>query len=256
MRKLQPIGFFDSGSGGISVLAAFRSVMPQEDYLYFGDHANLPYGDKTPEKIRELAVGACDRLARSGIKALVVACNTASTAALDILSERYPFPVLGIEPPLALAAQLPGSGQILVMATPATLASARFQALALPYGRRFIPLPCPGLAERIEAGDPADQAAYLRGLFRPIDREGIAAIALGCTHYPLIRPLIARAFGKAVPILDSYLQSAQTLMAELQKAGLLSGRTAMGQVRLTSSLETETKQRLERFLRQQSGAIS
>lgn len=255
MRKLQPIGFFDSGSGGISVLAAFRSVMPQEDYLYFGDHAHLSYGDKAQEEIRALVISACDKLASQGIKALVVACNTASTAALEALLARYPFPVVGIEPPLALAAQLPGPGKILVMATPATLASARYQTLAAPYGERFVPLPCPHLAGLIEAEDASAQAACLEQLFEPLQRESIDAIILGCTHYPLIRTLITQAFQKPVPVLDGYAQSAEALKAQLKKSGLLNDQGHTGQVRLTSSGGEEAELKLARFLFQYTDAI-
>ncbi len=255
MRKLQPIGFFDSGSGGISVLSAFRIVMPREDYAYFGDHANLPYGNKTSEEIKALTISACDALAARSIKALVVACNTASTAALDDLAGRYPFPVLGIEPPVKEAVKVQGAGSILVMATPATLASRRFLALAAPHGKRLMPLPCPGLAEMIEAEETGAQRDYLTRLFEGLEKDSINAIALGCTHYPLIKTEIAQAFGKPVPLLDGYAQAAEVLQAQLDKAALLNDQAQPGQVRLESSQGPEAQQRLLRFLRRQSGPI-
>ena len=256
MFRNQPIGFFDSGSGGLSVLAAFRQVMPQEDYLYFGDHANLPYGTREPEEIRQLTIKACDRLAEFGIKALVVACNTASTAALEALSVRYRFPVLGIEPPLAEAAERKKMGRILMMATPATLHSERYQSLSAPYQDGFMPLPCPGLAELVEAEDAQGQIALLKELFASIDKITIDAIALGCTHYPLIRPSIASAFDKPVDFVDGYRNAAQRLRAELRKAGLLQIRKAQGHARLTTSGGHETALRLERILDRHSALIA
>lgn len=255
MREFQPIGFFDSGSGGISVLAAFRHVLPQENYLYFGDHAHLPYGEKTPGEIRALTLSACDYLDQQGIKALVVACNTASTAALDLIQARYSFPVMGIEPPLEAAAKLPGAGKILVMGTPATMASDRYNILSAPYGKRFLSLPCPGLAALVESEDRVAQAACLDRLFHPIRRENISGIALGCTHYPLIRGLIAQVFDRPVPILDGYMQAASRTRDQMQKSGLLNQQRKAGKVTLISSLGAETEKRLKRFMAQQSAAI-
>lgn len=248
MQQDHPIGFFDSGSGGISVLKAFQQVMPSEDFLYFGDHQNLPYGDKDPGTIRELTKKACDRLAEQGIKALVVACNTASTATLDELVTRYPFPVLGIEPPLQEASNLPGDGAILVMATPATLRSARFRSLASAYHERFSPFPCPGLAELVEAEDETAQRRYLKMRFAALPDRRIDAIALGCTHYPLIKPLIVKAFGRQVPLIDGYREAALTLQEQLKKAGQLTDRTRVGEVSLSSSGTEEALSRMRRFI--------
>jgi len=247
MRKNLPIGMFDSGSGGISVLKAFRQVLPQENYFYFGDHQNLPYGEKTPEESRALTTSACDAMAEKGLKALVIACNSASTASLPALMGRYPFLVLGIEPPVAQAMALPGTGSLLVMATTATLSSSRFIALAAPFGKRIRPLPCPGLADLVEAEDSAAQKEYLGRLFAPINSSEVDALVLACTHYPLIKDLIAQAFQKAVPLIEGYEQAAHQLAAQLKSAGLLAEPRHRGQVSLNSSGGKELTARLERF---------
>lgn len=255
MRKENPIGVFDSGSGGISVLHSFRRMMPQEDFFYFGDHINMPYGEKSPDEIRALTINACDAMADLGIKALVIACNSASTAALDRLLARYQFPVLGIEPAVAKAAALPGKGLLLVMATTATLASLRFKTLASPFEDRVTPLPCPGLVELIEAEDKSGQDAYLSHLFSSVPKEDVAALVLGCTHYPLIKDKIAQAFQKTVPIIDGYERAAETLLSRLKNARLLNEPGQFGKVIINSSDGPETKARLERFLVDQLSLI-
>ncbi|MDD4081410.1 MAG: glutamate racemase [Eubacteriales bacterium] len=255
MSKNQPIGVFDSGSGGISVLRAFRHVMPQEHYFYFGDHKNLPYGEKSHEEIRTLTISACDAMAAQSLKALVIACNSASTAALDKLRSRYPIPVLGIEPPVAQAAELPGTGSFLVMATTATLASPRFQSLASPFGDRVIPLPCPGLVELIEAEDTAGQKEYLRHLFEAVCIEDVDALVLACTHFPLIKDTITQAFQKPVSIIDGYKRAAESLKALLKIARLINEPGQTGQVSLTTSGDAEIVARLTRFLLARPGFI-
>ncbi|MGI6696889.1 MAG: glutamate racemase [Christensenellales bacterium] len=248
MNKHHPIGFFDSGSGGLSVLAAFRQAMPRENCLYFGDHAHLPYGTKPTEIIRELTIKACDGLAEQGVKALVVACNTVSTAALPLLQKRYPFPVLGVEPALAEATRLCPSGAILVMATPATIASPRFKAISAPHQNHFIPLPCPGLADAVESEDESVQIALLKKLFSSLDKRDICAIVLGCTHYPLIKNAIVHVFNKPVLFVDGYGKLARTLHDTLGTAGLLNEQTEPGKITLSTSGGEETKKRLQRIL--------
>ncbi len=256
MKQDYPIGFFDSGSGGISVLAEFCRIMPHENCVYFGDHAHLPYGEKPAKEIRTLTLKGCDMLADQGIKALVVACNTASTAALSLLQKRYAFPVVGIEPPLAEANLLSNEGKVLVMATPATIKSDRFHILAAPYHGQLIPLPCPGLAEAVEAEDIEMQATLLHMFFHRLDVGQIGSIALGCTHYPLIKNTISHVLNHQVPILDGYTQLAFSMQERLDKAGLLNASREPGRIVLSTSGDNHIKTRLQRVFERQTSITS
>ncbi|MFR3969885.1 MAG: glutamate racemase, partial [Evtepia sp.] len=171
-RQEAPIGVFDSGLGGISVLRACADLLPQEDFLYFGDSANAPYGERSLEEVRALSMAAADRLLKQGVKALVVACNTATSSAIVLLRQTHPeLPIIGIEPAVKPAAQGGSGSAVLVMATPLTIREDKYQKLAASFCdlADVISLPCPGLAERIEQGHFEDETldAYLQDLFRP-----------------------------------------------------------------------------------------
>ena len=154
--KNAPIGFFDSGLGGLSVLRKALEMMPNENYIYYGDSKHAPYGEKTPQEIRSLSFNAIEFLIKKGAKAIVIACNTATSAAAHDLREYYKdIPIIGIEPALKPAIKLHETGSVIVMATKATLTQEKFKNLMDKYGehREVIPLPCPGLVEFIEAGN-------------------------------------------------------------------------------------------------------
>lgn len=153
-QREQPIGVFDSGLGGISVLRACTALLPQEDFLFFGDSANAPYGEKSLAQVRRLTIAAVDRLLAQGVKAVVVACNTATSAAIHLLRQAHPdLPIIGIEPAVKPAALDVGSSSVIVMATPLTIREDKYQKLAAAFCHEanVISLPCPGLAERVEA---------------------------------------------------------------------------------------------------------
>ena len=231
----RPIGVFDSGLGGISVLAVLRQYLPTEDFLYYGDAANAPYGDRPEAEIRALTLAAAARLAGQNIKALVVACNTATSAAAEVLRQRYDFPVIGMEPALKPAAQHPGS-RVLVMATQGTLRQKKFEALLHRWGERVkvIPLPCPGLVELIESGGPEDAriAPYLQGLLQPYAGQ-VDALVLGCTHYPFVTRKILAVLGE-IPVFDGREGTARQLVRRLTEEDLLR-RDHRGGVTLQSS---------------------
>ena len=154
-QREQPIGVFDSGLGGISVLRACTALLPQEDFLFFGDSANAPYGEKSLAQVRRLTIAAVDRLLAQGVIAVVVACNTATSAAIHLLRQAHPdLPIIGIEPAVKPAALDVGSSSVIVMATPLTIREDKYQKLAAAFCHEanVISLPCPGLAEMVEGG--------------------------------------------------------------------------------------------------------
>ncbi|MBQ8833551.1 MAG: glutamate racemase [Oscillospiraceae bacterium] len=219
------IAVFDSGVGGISVLRHLRRVMPGERYLYFGDSANAPYGTKTKEEVKQLTFAAAQTLMERGIKALVVACNTATSAAINDLRAAYPeLIVIGIEPALKLAADKFPGGRLCVMATPMTLREEKFAALMHRYDQNctVYKLPAPGLVELVESGkaDSPEMDALLRGLFAPY-RGQLDAVVLGCTHYPFAAKAISRVLGEGVTLLDGGDGTARETKRRLKEAELL-----------------------------------
>lgn len=187
----RPIGVFDSSVGGISVLRELTKLMPSERFIYYGDTINAPYGERTEDEILRLTTAAVERLLVKDIKALVIACNTATSAAASTLREQLSIPVIGMEPALKPAQQNHKDGLILVMATPATLRQPKFLGLLKQYGEHALPVPCPGLMGFVERGDLGSDALiqYLREKLTGYDRP-VESIVLGCTHYVFLRDAI------------------------------------------------------------------
>ena len=243
-KRNRPIAFFDSGVGGISVLREAVRLMPRENYLYFGDSANAPYGTKSIDEIRALSLSNAKMLYSQGIKALVVACNTATSASIRDLRAIYTdIPVIGIEPALKPAALMSDHPSVLVMATPLTVRASKFHDLLGQYADRadVTALGCPGLMEYVESGDLDGPAirAYLSDLLSPYLGSGahsIDAIVLGCTHYPFVRPLISQIAGEHVRIFDGGAGTARELHRRLEEEGLLTDRTCAGSVNFSESL--------------------
>lgn len=248
----RPIGVFDSGIGGISVLRELYAIMPEEDYIYFGDSVHAPYGTKTLAQVRELTVANVKELLRQGAKGIVVACNTATSAAVRILRNMYPeLPLVGIEPALKPAALQPGHPKVLVMATPMTIREEKFQRLVEQYefDADIIGLPCPGLMEFVEAGntDGEDLRDFLEDLLAPYLRD-IDSIVLGCTHYPFVQRVIQDIAGERVRIFDGGAGTAREMRRRLELAGLRTARAKKGRVLFENSLATEEEIELSRFL--------
>lgn len=227
------IGVFDSGVGGISVLKHIHALLPHEDLLYVADSANAPYGNKSQEFIRERAFALSDFLIGKGAKALVVACNTATAAAISALRERYSIPIIGMEPAVKPAAAATKTGVIGVLATVGTLKSAQFAALLENYGQgiKVVTEGCPGLVECIERGelDTQETRKLLEGYIKPLLGAGADTIVLGCTHYPFVKPLIQEIAGLEITLIDTsgavarQLQKRlieQSLMAEARKGNI------------------------------------
>ena len=244
------IGVFDSGVGGISVLRQLRNVMPKERFLYFGDSANAPYGSKTTDEVRTLAVAAAQRLMNQGVKALVVACNTAGAAALATLRQSYPdMIIVGIEPAVKLAARNFPGGNIGVLATQVTLREEKFRLLVENCAREcnVISLPAPGLAALVEQGkaNSPEAEALLRPILEPV-RENLDALVLGCTHYPFAAQTIRKIVGENVPLLDGGEGTARETCRRLTEAGLL--YDGPGELRWENSLPGERVRKLSQML--------
>lgn len=231
----RPIGVFDSGIGGLSVLRALQAELPHERFVYFADTAHAPYGERDEAYVigRTRAVAA-DLVAQHGIKALVVACNTATAAAIHLLRAECPsLPVVGVEPALKPAVAASRTRHVAVLATRGTLASAKFAALhaALVAETRFHLVPCDGLARAIESGDDAHIAALCAQYVGEAGAFGhgpgeIDTLVLGCTHYPLVSDVFQRLVGADVRLLDTGAPVAQQTRRLLSSAGLLRAQPA------------------------------
>ncbi len=234
--KSDYIAVFDSGVGGISVLRELIKLLPNENYLYFGDSANAPYGEKTTEEVRQLTLAAVENLMEQNIKALVVACNTATSAAIHVLRERYPDSIIvGIEPALKVAAdRFPGK-RVGVMATPVTLREEKFhhQLDRFPH-MQVSTIPVTGLVELIEAGGSmAEAETLLRPQLSPYIGK-LDAVVLGCTHYPFAADAISRILGPDTVLLDGGAGTARETKRRLEEADLLCD--GAGEIRMENSL--------------------
>lgn len=226
-----PIGVFDSGVGGLTVLREIRTLLPQESLLYVADSGHVPYGEKSAEFIRERCRAIAEFLLARDAKALVLACNTATVAAVADLRQLYPqLPIVAMEPAVKPAAAATRSGVVGVLATTGTLKSARFAALLDQFASdvRVVTQPCPGLVELIEAGDL--DSPVLQGLLRsyvePLLAAGCDTLILGCTHYPFLKPLLSHWLGPSISLIDTGAAVARQLQRLLHERQLLASGPA------------------------------
>jgi glutamate racemase len=243
------VGVFDSGAGGISVLQHLVRALPGEDFHYFGDSAHAPYGAKTPKEVLDLSAAITERMLDDGAKALVIACNTATSAAASTLRERYPeLPIVGVEPALKPAVLAEGGKKVLVMATQVTLALEKFHRLAERWatGAELETVACVGLVDRIEQGhlDEPDLVELLEGLVGSYRGE-VDRVVLGCTHYPFVRAQIAQVLGD-VRFFDGGEGTARQLRRLLEQSDLLR-EGSEGTVSLASSIDTPEQLALYRW---------
>lgn len=225
MASSAPVGVFDSGVGGLSVLRHLRAQLPHETLIYCADSRHTPYGSKTPEQIHARSLTLTEFLLAQGAKAIVVACNTATAAAVGALRARFSVPVIGMEPAVKPAAAATRSGVVGVLATVGTLQSAQFAALLESYGQgvEVVMQACHGLVECVERGEleaPATQA-LVRAYVSPLLAQGADTLVLGCTHYPFLRSLIEREAGPGVAIIDTGAAVARQLQRRLAEQDLL-----------------------------------
>ena len=220
----RPVGVFDSGVGGLTVLRALQAQLPDEHFIYYADIAHCPYGGQPAAAIRARAESITEELLSADCKLIVVACNTATIASIAGLRARYPLPFVGMEPAVKPACAATRNGVIGVMATQAALGGDKFQQLvdAHASGIRVITQPCPGLVERIEGGDldgPVVRDLVQRYL-APIQAAGADVVVLGCTHYPFLRPLVEQLAGPAVAVIDTGAAVARQAERLLEQHGL------------------------------------
>lgn len=253
IKKELPIAVIDSGVGGISVLRELCALMPNESFIYFGDSRNAPYGTKSREEVLKITRENLAFLKERGIKALVVACNTATSAAVRVLREEEPeLVIVGIEPAVKPPSVDFDHPTVLCMATPLTLKEEKFKRLVARFSdvEDIIPLPCPRLVEFIERGelDTPELHAYLDELLAPYKNEKIDALVLGCTHYPHIKDAISQHIPKTVKIYDGGAGTARETLRRLREAGLVTDRDFMGEVEILNSSCDEALTELSRKL--------
>ena len=255
--KNRPIGFMDSGVGGLSVLREAVRVLPAEDFIYFGDSANAPYGTRTVKEIRDLTFKAVENLMDYDIKALVVACNTATSAAITELRTRYKdMPVIGIEPAVKPAVVCSRGGRIIVMATPMTLRQRKFRELIKTYDNEadIVPLACEGLMEYVEKGvtDKEGLMAYLDRALGPYVTDDTESIVLGCTHYPFIIKEIKEYLGdRNIVLIDGSKGTSSQLKRRLEEKDLLRDADHEGKVTILNSSEDPVMIELSKRLLEQ-----
>ena len=235
-KKDLPIAVFDSGLGGISVLRELMALLPEENYLYFGDSANAPYGNRTTEEVRVLTMNAAGMLYERGIKALVVACNTATAAAIQLLREEYrDIVIVGIEPALKMATDRFPNGHVGIMATQVTLREEKLEHLVGRFPNVKVErIPAPGLVELVEQGklDTEETENLLRKVLPPY-MDQLDAIVLGCTHYPFVAETVRKVLGENVQILDGGAGTARQVKRLLEKQGWL--RQGEGSLKMENS---------------------
>lgn len=250
MNRNAPIGMLDSGMGGLSVLREAVKVLPNEDFLYYGDQLHAPYGTKEPSEVMQLADNAIRTLIEKGCKAIVIACNTATGVAAKAMREKYDLPIIGIEPALKPAQSLRNGGKVLVMATPVTLRQEKFRHLYDIYGQETLLCPCPGLMDMVEKGVLSGQEldSLLDSLLRDQPLPEIKVVVLGCTHYSFLSGAIAKHFPAGTQVIDGNGGTARQLKRRLEECGLSADSGRSGTVTLMSSSDDANVLRQMRVL--------
>lgn len=246
-----PVGVMDSGVGGLTVLKHLTTLLPQEHFIYFADSAYAPYGNQSAAKIRERCHTIADTLISHGAKALVVACNTATAAAISSLREHFSLPIIGMEPAVKPAALASRNGIIGVLATTGTLQSAQFAALLEHYGQgvQVVTQACVGLVECIEQGqlDALQTQSLLQQYCQPLIAAGADTIVLGCTHYPFVRKHIQQIVGPNVTLIDTGAAVAKRLQQVLEQRQMLNGAGQAGDYAFLTSGNEDTQRVMQQL---------
>jgi len=253
MSDERPVALFDSGVGGLAILAAVRRLLPGEDLIYYADRAHFPYGSKTDAELRARTEQVVGQLLARRAKLIVVACNTATSAAIDHLRATFAVPFVGVEPGVKPAVSASPSGRVAVLATEATAAGARMARLVERFGQGATVrvIPAPELAAAIERGD-LDCDRLLEQYLAPARADGVDTVVLGCTHYGLVRDRVQTIVGPAVRVIDTAEPVARRVAQVLEDHGLGSGRSAGSRVTYLGSGDerefTLVRERLRRLL--------
>jgi glutamate racemase len=255
-----PIGIFDSGVGGISVLRAIRGQMPAESTIYFGDQGHVPYGLRSMQQIQSFSEAITGFLLKQGAKIIVVACNTASAAALKQLREKFPeIQFVGMEPAVKPAAEKTQTGKVGVLATPATFQGALYASVVERFanGVELFQDTCPGLVQQIEQGNlnAKEPRRILENALRPMLEKGIDTVVLGCTHYPFVIPLIQQIVGENVRVIDPAPAVAKQTGRLLEAKGMRNNSGSRGEVKIFTSGNPEALKSLLPVLLGESGEV-
>jgi len=256
----KPLGVFDSGVGGLSVLRAIRHELPNENILYFGDQAHVPYGPRSLSEVRKLSEGVVRFLLDEGAKLIVVACNTASAAALHFLRDTFPdVPFVGMEPAVKPAAEHTHTGKVGVLATPATFQGELYASVVERFAQGVVIFQdtCPGLVGQIEKGklNARKTRQILEKALEPMLTGGIDTIVLGCTHYPFVIPLIQEIVGPAVQVIDPAPAVARQVKRILEKDHIMNDKEKVGKVSYFTSGKVASLKRLLHELISDSGVV-
>ena len=255
-----PIGIFDSGVGGISVLRAIREQMPNELVIYFGDQRHIPYGPRPMDQIRSFSKGITNFLLEQNAKIIVVACNTASAAALKYLRERFPdVQFVGMEPAVKPAAEQTQTGKVGVLATPATFQGALYASVVERFanGVELLQDTCPGLVQQIEQGnlDGEETRRILEDALLPMLEKNIDTVVLGCTHYPFVIPLIQQIVGDNVRVIDPAPAVAKQVRRLLEAGWMRSDFKSKGEIKFYTSGDREVLKSMLPILLGESGEV-
>jgi len=258
--KISPIGIFDSGVGGLSVLRAIIAQMPEESVIYFGDQGHIPYGPRPMEQIRNFSEAITNFLLEQNAKIIVVACNTASAAALKYLREKFPdVPFVGMEPAVKPAAEHTQTGKVGVLATPATFQGALYASVVERFasGVELLQNTCSGLVQQIEQGNLEGEETHriLEDALLPMLEKNIDTVVLGCTHYPFVIPLIQEIVGQHVRVIDPAPAVAKQVGHVLEARGLKRESKARGDVKLYTSGDSEELKSLLPILLGEGGEV-
>lgn len=255
-----PIGIFDSGVGGLSVLRAVREQMPNESVIYFGDQGHVPYGSRSMEQIQNFSEGITNFLLKQNAKIIVVACNTASAAALKYLREKFPdVQFVGMEPAIKPAAEHTQTGKVGVLATPATFQGALYASVVERFanGVELLQSTCPGLVQQIERGnlEGKETRRILEDALRPMLEKNIDTVVLGCTHYPFVIPLIQQIVGEKVRVIDPAPSVARQAGRLLETGGMMRQIQSKGDIKFYTSGDPESFKSMLPILLGESGEV-
>ncbi|HJS20054.1 MAG TPA: glutamate racemase [Anaerolineales bacterium] len=259
-NTFSPVGIFDSGVGGLSVLRSIRAQMPEESVIYFGDQEHIPYGLRPMEQIRNFSEAITKFLFEQDAKIIVVACNTASAAALKYLREKFPdIPFVGMEPAVKPAAEYTQTGKVGVLATPATFQGALYASVVERFanGVELLQDTCPGLVQEIESGnlDGEETRRILEDALQPMLEKNIDTVVLGCTHYPFVIPYIQEIVGESVRVIDPAPSVARQVRRVLEARGLKNRSEARGVVKFCTSGDPEGLKSLLPVLLEETGEV-